>query len=399
MKTKELERYRELSKEIRKLPGQLAAALGDARPIGHQLFLCRDLKNPLGDEAWARLLTANEGKLPKEMAAWEMWDRFPDRTGCSRFFGCGNREDVGKIKEIVRKADTILADYEKLDHVPEELEWGLPNAVRFLYDCCLPEYYNMLELLSRCMGWGDDSTIVVEQAGLEVRPLNENDLFWRDSGWGEPSQLEQVGLELLAVSDFASGFAKAIEKWVPWDATFAEYPCDPVESTKPTAPVVESVTIKNGHDGFVLHAKSLPPLSIAPEHRWIMLPFIKRVVDDAPGEIVPWNELHKFLNKGDAIPTKACDRLRKLLDGLRAKLLDWGRPPAGKDWIVTQRKRGAHLNTSCQWKADKEIRKEYGRKAESVFLMDPHTLEENTPNRGQRLPSRSRRHKRRDYDE
>ena len=57
-------------------PRQHSEALVDAHPVGHQLFLCRDLKSPLSDQVWARFIMINEGKLPKEMAAWETWDRF-----------------------------------------------------------------------------------------------------------------------------------------------------------------------------------------------------------------------------------------------------------------------------------------------------------------------------------
>jgi hypothetical protein len=133
----------------------------------------------------------------------------------------------------------------------------------------------------------------------------------------------------------------------------------------------------------------------------MFLPFIKRVLDDAPGEVVPWSELHQFVKGGDTISTKACDKLRSMVYRFRDTLLTWGRPPAGEHWILTEKKWGLHLNTSCQWKADKELQQEYGRKSESVFGVwtDPHILEEATPDREQRLPSRSRRHRRRDYDE
>ncbi len=269
MKTKELERYRELSKEMRKLPRQLAEALGDAPPVGHQLFLCCNLGGtwkqprdcadpvwdkmglfkeglstawmgrsleppPLTDAAWAQFMAANYGKLPKEMASWENWERFTDRTACSRFYGLGNKDDLCKITEIVTKAGSLLEEYEKLN-VPEELDWTTPEPVRFFYDCSLPTYDCMLELICREAGHcGDENLICVEEAGLKM--LLEETVI--DDSWGKPEEiklgkLERAGLELFQVDDFRIAFAKAIEAWIPEDAKYAEYACDPDEDTSP----------------------------------------------------------------------------------------------------------------------------------------------------------------------
>jgi hypothetical protein len=263
MTTKELERYRELSEEMRKLPRQLAAALGDTPPVGLQLFLCCNLGEtwkqprncadpvwdvmklsreglstawlgqsleppPLTDVAWAQFMASNNGKLPKEIAAWEKWERFPDRTACCRYYGLGNKFNVWcNICEIVTKAGSLLREYEKLN-VPEELDWTTPVAVRSVYNCCLPDYSCMLELICRQAGHcGDENLICVEEAGLTM--LFEETVFNEFLGEIKLGKLERASLELFQVDDFCTAFAKAIEVWIPENAENAEYACDPDE--------------------------------------------------------------------------------------------------------------------------------------------------------------------------
>ncbi|NLY01168.1 MAG: hypothetical protein GXY83_34180 [Rhodopirellula sp.] len=166
----------------------------------HQLFVRSDLK-PLNQEDWDAFIARNSGKLPAEVAAWEKWDVFPDRTAASRYYGFGTDEVVGKIQGALWDGGDTLKEYEEFS-VPKCVEWILPSSPRPSHGERLPDHYRLVELISRQMG--------VQGVGQGV-------------GWRE------LGLESFTVDDFASAAVEAIYDWIP----DGPYRLDDEEEAKP----------------------------------------------------------------------------------------------------------------------------------------------------------------------
>ena len=82
MKIEDLPRYKKLRSEMSSLPDELAAALGDAAPVGCQMFIprCADGFHPveISEASWATFVHVNNGKLPKELGDWEKWNGSPE---------------------------------------------------------------------------------------------------------------------------------------------------------------------------------------------------------------------------------------------------------------------------------------------------------------------------------
>lgn len=148
-------------------------------------------------------------------------------------------------------------------------------------------------------------------------------------------------------------------------------------------PEITAVKITTGPNSFQLTAEgvvSLQPLSLDAEFWAVFVLFVSRIAVDAPGEVVTWQELNPCVGMKDADPGRASDRLRKVLDDLRARLAKWGRPPDGEDWILTKRRKGCQLNTKCKWHLGKGLRRQYGRRSQSVDgrWTDPHRQAESS---------------------
>ena len=121
MNNAELTKLKKLCKALRDLPGELKGALGDAPPIGHHFYSIIDFDSfePECDVAWAKFVAANHGRLPREKATWETWERWSDSTAYNRFFGTCNPENMKVVLDYMKRAQAICDAYSKLD-VPEE---------------------------------------------------------------------------------------------------------------------------------------------------------------------------------------------------------------------------------------------------------------------------------------
>ena len=224
------ESYRQLCDLMRSYPVELAKRLENAPPIGLHLFVPN---SPGGREvrwseaAWAKFKALNDGLAGTTISGWEKWGRFPDGTGCFRFFGQGKPEDLRTIKETLTLADQALSKYEELP-VPQGLKWKLPDAVRASSGHLLPDYYCMLELVCRTEGCDSDG---IEVLGAEKRIRQKSD--------PEKSDKHETVLTVVrtfCISDFVACFKKAIEKWIPRGLEFTHLEIlDELRRLKPTA--------------------------------------------------------------------------------------------------------------------------------------------------------------------
>jgi hypothetical protein len=302
-------------------------------------------------------MTANHGNVPQK----EEWDRFPNRGGCARFFGLREIEDLENIRKVLLDADRILMAHDKL-HVLEQLKWNLPGDTAYSDGDGPPDYYCLLKLIGREIGSGDPGDgILLEEAGLETAARYDPNF---PLGPSYDERLEKVGLEMRVVVDFVSAFDEAMDKWSgpsePYDLDSVVFQIQKAEA-EPVPPVVESVTISKGQGSIQLTSSGRRQVPIIPRHYRLFSAFALRVLKDAPGEIVPWETLHALMGLKDAVPTASHRTLRRVLETLNDLLLaGLGQPPDGQDWILSKRKHGAYLNTSCAWRIRKALWKQLG---------------------------------------
>jgi hypothetical protein len=77
---------------------------------------------------------------------------------------------------------------------------------------------------------------------------------------------------------------------------------------------------------------------------------------------------------------------------LNRRLEQWGGKLSTGRWIETRRREGAHLNGEIHWSANDHLRHVFDRESSSVWSLwtDPGTLDENSPEKGQKLPRKRR---------
>ncbi|HTU20756.1 MAG TPA: PfkB family carbohydrate kinase [Gemmataceae bacterium] len=167
---------------------------------------------------------------------------------------------------------------------------------------------------------------------------------------------------------------------------------------------IREVVIGIGENCYKLTAERVPPFSLSPDLTHMFSFFARKVAVNAAQEVVTWGPLNSAIEgTTDNIDVlRSGPSLRKALSELNNRLQgEWGAPPDGQAWIISKRKQGAYLNLSVQWSVTDDLKRDLTGTNLSVFGLStrPHTLEENTPLREQRLPSRSRRAGSRDHDE
>ena len=152
---------------MRSLPGELRRLLRDAPRIGCQFFAGHSISEP----SWSKFIAANDGKLSKEIAEWEKWERLPENKGYCRFFGRGHEKDLALVEKAFTRGDEILKNYDEMYPVPEELEWKLPVRWDF-YPEEQPHHLSLLKLLAKFTEgiayYGNGDGILLEEAGMEV---------------------------------------------------------------------------------------------------------------------------------------------------------------------------------------------------------------------------------------
>jgi hypothetical protein len=276
-------------------------------------------------------------------------DPAPDGLSCIRW--SGEEETIVAFKEWGNLAAGIFAEQgQRTD------ECGYRGAVRLLLSD-LPQKL----ILDDNPACGVRGHLPELQPAPEVWSVEGRDLF-----------------------DLASRFIKRIQRQ-PDEEVTAE------SKSTSTAPVVTSITVLDGYECVQLEAEGGKRLPIDGADLPIFLPFLVRILNDAPGEVVPWLDLRKANAEDVKKLSKeerkiAGSKLRSVLRRFRTKLLNGlGKPPDGERWTDDDRGEGCRLNTSCTWKAEEAVRRKYGRLSQSVDgrLTDPHLQAENTPDQRQ----------------
>ena len=152
------------------------------------------------------------------------------------------------------------------------------------------------------------------------------------------------------------------------------------------------VTISSGVDCFIIKTDGKPDFAVPAELSAFVALYAQKVGSGGPCESLRWRDLNTAVEPSvaEADGAKSSDRLRKALSKLNSDLeKQLGMPPDGAKWFVTVRGYGAHLNKSIQWSIDDRARSAL----RSVYAVnvDPHTMEQTTPNPGDRLPAQPKR--------
>ncbi len=393
MKTEDFTKYEELRSEMWSLPAKLRALLGDAPPIGCQLFVAGGFPPAeISEASWSKFIAANDGKLPQEDAKWQKWERLPEDEGYCRFFGPGRQQDLDLVEKVFTRGDEILKEYDAM-HVLEDLEWKLPDHWGYAADQ-QPHHLSLVRLLvlftADVACWGDGEGILLEEAGMDVVCADEVIPFCEP-----PNRLQRVGLDMRWTNDLTSAFEKAVDNWfVPYDREWVVFQLQRDEAKPEPAPqVIEYVVFQKGHQGLQLSSNSGTVFQVPPQYTAMFTLFLEKVMNNAPQEPVPWGDLNRCVG-ADATGPKtgkpvASDRLRKVKGVVNERMRKWGRPPVGEEWIVLSHD-GYALNGSCKWCVDEELKR---RVSGWSHYQDRGKMETNQPDKDHKLPARPLRPK------
>ncbi len=211
----ELDRYRVLCDRMRDLASHVGFLAEEGPAIGHRLVVCRDLSMPLSKARWADVIVSNKGSVPNDRATWEDWSEFGDKTAVSHYFGLGESTDVEDVPVVLERGYDLLAEYEDIDELPDELVWDTPWVHRF--GSQLPKYEYLLDLICRETGErqscpGFDELEVIENHDL-LRTIADQFQSWvGDRTWvGDPTWLRPG--EKPKTEDFTCQFQQVDELW------------------------------------------------------------------------------------------------------------------------------------------------------------------------------------------
>jgi hypothetical protein len=153
--------------------------------VGHQLFVSKKWTDskwspsriPLSEAVWNEFQLANSGKLPKDIAEWEVWDVFPDGTACSRYYGLGNQNIVAVLQDDLNYISKFLRqheyDREEYDW-PTHCYWQVPTTWRG-YSDPISGHHRIIEIINQQMGEQviDSGIVGLEEAGLEMWVMDD----------------------------------------------------------------------------------------------------------------------------------------------------------------------------------------------------------------------------------
>jgi hypothetical protein len=316
------------------------------------------------------------------------------------------------IVDVLKEADKTITKYQQLlPIIPEFLLWKVYEATNHPYGHRLTGHYRLLSLISLAKGYDYDDIDILVQEDEYDWPFDKFTPYDQEFVH-EPFDGVRIATDVYAIQDFVGSFARAVNGWITeemelgiqeeadseLDDEFSDLG-EPISPKQPAVPVIKTIIIKMDKDEPLLHARGRPPLSLPRKLLWFFTPFLKNVADNHPERFVQWPDLYDSLGQTDEDRTKASKKVRNALRDLRKAVNELGRPPDGGLWIVTKKARkGCRLNISCDWRADKAVKSEYGTHG-LRGLTDPGTMEENTPDRNQRLPAHPRRkHRKSDGD-
>jgi hypothetical protein len=180
MNTDQYERYAVVCERLIQLSLDLSNA-GKCHPrLSHQLFLWPLVQSPLCAEVWDSLVASQKGKLPRN-ATEVQWDRFPDGTGCSRYYGVGDGPGLQTALEaflrLAKEGQRILESYWELGFCGP-YSWNLPLQCR----CYVGGHYDWLTLvcqqsLGTFFSPSTQTCVILPAWQFEFSLLHQHDLF------------------------------------------------------------------------------------------------------------------------------------------------------------------------------------------------------------------------------
>ena len=194
MNTDQYERYAVVCERLIQLSLDLSNA-GKCHPgLSHQLFLWPFTQSPLCVEVWDSLVASQHGKLPRH-ATEVQWDRFPDGTGCSRYYGVGDGPGLQVALEtflrLAQEGQRILGAYWELGFCGP-YAWNLPSRYP---PCYVGGHYDWL-------------TLVCQQS-------LENYFFPGKLSVTSKLPMWQFEFSLLQQQNVFAAAAEALEAWLP----------------------------------------------------------------------------------------------------------------------------------------------------------------------------------------
>jgi hypothetical protein len=171
------------------------------------------------------------------------------------------------------------------------------------------------------------------------------------------------------------------------------------------AVVVDKVHISRPREFFCVKAEGQSAHSIPPGRTAMFQLFAEKVASGVGSEVVFHRDLIRAVEgiEPTGPVTRASDAVRAAISDLNAELRQWATPTDRRAWIRPLSRQGYRLNSSVTWEIDgQDLKADLARKSRSVYSLNTHDADavaDNTPNRDQRLPARSRKSKARTSDE
>jgi hypothetical protein len=150
-----------------------------------------------------------------------------------------------------------------------------------------------------------------------------------------------------------------------------------------------TLTFSLGERDYTLEAEGRPPVSLPADTKKVVTLFVAKIKDHSPSENVPFEALHRAIGDNNADRRKASPELRQVvlrLNTLIGKAA--GPPPQGERYLLPAKRVGFHLNPSVRWELSGKLKSVFGDVYDHPT--DPRILAEAQPQRGQKLPARSR---------
>lgn len=323
----------------------------------------------------------NDGIAARTIGGWEEWGDLPDHSGCFRFFGRGNQQDLEKAKAAVGKAADTLKQYLQLP-VPSVQAWRLPihrdrKRSEFRSSPPLTEYYRLLEWLCN----DDDSWAFESDMDVAVMVDGKEEFLHSNWGWND---FESANFHCSSVEDFVRRFARAVARWVPEGLELGvveeqgvpEDDFGDLPPPKTTPPVVRSIMVRKGVECLCLEADEGRTFSVPrTDAEWIMRFLLRPIARGTKAEPTSWAILNALVG-GEPLSGTASSVLRSAYNRLNRRLAAWGQTPDGKPWIGAERGEGAILNQECGWQIEAGLKRELRRMKDSVSArmgIDPNT--------------------------
>ncbi|MBM4069180.1 MAG: hypothetical protein FJ271_09585 [Planctomycetes bacterium] len=154
---------------------------------------------------------------------------------------------------------------------------------------------------------------------------------------------------------------------------------------------IRSITMSVGERSYTMETDGAQPLSFSDEEKPIIALVAQKIAAGAPTELVPLKALHLAIHEVNPDRRTFSDRLRQTLLRLNKRVRKaMGRLPDDMNYLESKKGKGIHLTALVEWRITDKFRAVLSPSSAWAHPADINILAETQPDRGQKLPARSR---------